>query len=325
MGLTRERDLDALRPGLEAWLGHPVSDIVRPAPGWSCETLVVDAATVIRLPPVGDGIFPDYDLALQAAVQQALHEHGVPVAAPCRHEPDPAYLGAPFIAMPFVDGPIPSDFTPTDPWLASLPDDTARHDVWHAFVETIGDIHAAPMSDSRLRTGLDDELGFWATYLDWACDGAPPRALADALAWCRDRRPAAEPPGGLLWGDVRLGNVVFDAASRRPRAVLDFDMVSAGPVELDVAWFTALEAVQHDLTGMGVAGFGTAEDAASLVADRVGRPLVDLQWFEVFALVRASAVSTRIATLFARAGQRSMFEIGADPTLAEAVRRIESA
>jgi hypothetical protein len=35
-------------------------------------------------------------------------------------------------------------------------------------------------------------------------------------------------------------------------------------------------------------------------------------------------VSTRIAILFERAGQRSMFKLGQDPTLAAAVARIEA-
>ena len=43
-----------------------------------------------------------------------------------------------------------------------------------------------------------------------------------------------------------------------------------------------------------------------------------------FALVRAAAVATRLAVLFERAGQKSMFRIGEDPTLAAAIARIEA-
>ena len=109
-----------------------------------------------------------------------------------------------------------------------------------------------------------------------------------------------------------------------PKAVLDWDMVSAGPAEMDLAWFLALEALQTDLTQMTVPGFGSRDEAIAVVEAGLGRPLVDLGWYEVFALVRASAVSTRIALLFERAGQRSMFRVGDDPTLAAAVHRIEA-
>ena len=171
--------------------------------------------------------------------------------------------------------------------------------------------------------GLANELEWWERYLGWATDGRPPAALADALAWCRSHRPADEPPSGLLWGDVRLGNVIWDDVALRPRAVLDWDMAIVGPAEMDVAWFLALEQVGADLTGLTVPGFGSHDDAVRRVEGAIGRPLGDLPWYEVFALVRASAVSTRIAVLFERAGQRTMFGPGEDPTLHAALQRIE--
>ena len=156
-------------------------------------------------------------------------------------------------------------------------------------------------------------------------DGAPPPGLADAFAWCTANVPSSEPDSRLLWGDVRLGNVVYDEAALAPRAVLDWDMVSAGAPEMDIAWLLALEQVQFDLTKMSVPGFGTRADAIARFEERLGRPLTDLEWYETFALVRASAISTRIAVLFDRAGERSMFKIGEDPTLAAALARISAA
>ena len=323
MTLAATRDLGELRAGLERWLGRPVGGLRRPAPGFSCETVVVDDEVVVRLPPVGDGIFPVYDLAQQAAVQAAAGAAGVPVAGPARYEPDPSFLGAPFVAMPFADGPIPGDFPPTDPWLAGLPGDGARAAVWRSFLGTLPLVQRADPAGLGLRTGLAAELDWWDGYVGWATDGAPPAALAGALAWCRSAAPAAEPPGGVLWGDVRLGNVVFDPATLAPRAVLDWDMASVGPAEMDLAWYLALDAVQADLSGLAVAGFGDREAAIDLVAEGLGRPLADLGWYEVFALVRASAISTRIALLFERAGRRTRFRVGEDPTLAAAVARIE--
>ncbi len=322
MTLVAERDIARVRQGLGRWLGRPVGDISRPAPGWSCETLIVERQLVVRLPPVGDGIFPAYDLSQQAAVQQAVGAAGVPVAAPVTYEGDTAFLDAPFVAMPFVDGPIPAEFTAADPWLRSLPDDRSRRAVWRGFLDVLADIHKVPLDGLTVRSGLDAELGFWDTYVAWATGGDAPQELSDALNWCRNHRPEPEPPPGLLWGDVRLGNVVFDAATLAPRAVLDWDMVSAGPVEVDLGWFLALEHLQKELTGRAVPGFGTREEAVAAMEKRLGRGLHALSWYEVFALVRASAVSTRIAVLFERSGRRSMFRVGEDPTLVAATRRI---
>jgi aminoglycoside phosphotransferase (APT) family kinase protein len=323
MALTQQRDLDALRAGLARWLDREVSEIERPPAGFSCETLIVDRELVVRLPPVGAGIFPTYDLALQAAVQAAAGAAGVPVAGPARYEADPSFLGAAFVAMPFVAGAIPSDFTPADPWLAGLPTDAHRRRAWEGYLDALVTLHGTPIEGLGLRVGLAHELHASEMFAQWATDGAPPPKLLEVQAWCRAHAPLAdEPPAGLLWGDVRLGNVIFDPESCAPRAILDWDMASAGPLEMDLAWHLALEQVQLDLTGMTVPGFGRREETIARVAAGAGRDLQDLRWYEVFALSRASIISTRITLLQQQAGQRPMFKVGEDPTLAAAVAMI---
>ena len=325
MSLSVCRDLDDLRAGLERWLGRSVGSIERPTPGWSCETLIVEDVLVIRLPPLSAGIFPSYDLEQQAAVQNAVGAAGVPVAGPARYEPDAAFLGDPFVAMPFVAGRIPGEFTPADGWLLSLPNDAARRSLWHSFLAAVGEIHGTDHRGLGLRAGLAAELDYWDHYLLWATEAAPPPALAEALGWCRANRPKVEPAPSLLWGDVRLGNVIFAADTPTPLAVIDWDMASVGPAEMDVGWFLALETLQTTLTGLAMPGFGTHSDAVAALERGIARPLADLAWYEVFALVRASAISTRIARLFQAAGQASPFRVGEDPTLAAALARIERA
>jgi aminoglycoside phosphotransferase (APT) family kinase protein len=196
--------------------------------------------------------------------------------------------------------------------------------VWEAYLDTLVALHRTPLEGLGLRTGLAAELDAWDAYVQWATEGDPPPGLVEVLAWCRSHVPEDEPASGLLWGDVRLGNVVFDADLLRPRAVLDWDMATAGPVEMDLAWHLALEAVQTDLTTMEVAGFGGRDEAIARVGAALGRELQPLDWYEVFALARASAISTRIAVLHERAGQESMFQVGQDPTLAAALRRLRT-
>jgi aminoglycoside phosphotransferase (APT) family kinase protein len=322
MALTVQRDTDELRAGLERWLGRTIGELARPAPGFSCETLLIDREIVVRLPPLGEGIFPAYDLRQQAAVQEAAGAAGVPVASPARFEEDEGFLGAAFVSMPFAEGPIPSDFTPGDRWLTGLPSDADRRTVWEAYLDTVVAIHKTPVEGLGLRTGLSAELDAWDAYVQWATDDAPPQGLLEVLAWCRAERPATEAAPGLLWGDVRLGNIVFDPASCRPRAVLDWDMATSGPIEMDLAWHLALDGVQADLTRMSVLGFGTRDEAIARVSSAAGRELLDLHWYEVFAHARASANSTRIAILHQRAGQESMFQLGQDPTLTKALQLI---
>ena len=144
------------------------------------------------------------------------------------------------------------------------------------------------------------------------------------LAWCAANRPDGEPPAALLWGDVRLGNVVFDPATCRPRAVLDWDMASVGPAEMDLAWFLGLEALQVELTGMAVAGFGNRDEAiavrrgtgsagrcATSTGTRCSRSSGPRRWRP------ASRCSS------SGPGSASMFRVGEDPTLAAAAARID--
>jgi len=324
VALAVERDLNDLRAGIERWLGRAPVSLRRPAPGYSCETIIVDRELVLRLPPAGEGIFPGYDLEGQAAVQDAAGAAGVPVAGPCRVELEPSFVGVPFVAMPFVDGPIPADFTPSDRWLLGLVSDGERRAVWDGFIDVLVAIHRTPTDGLEgLRTGLTDEVSTWESYADWATDGAPPGQLVDALAWCRANQPVDEPAAGLLWGDVRFGNVIFDDRTLALKAVLDWDMTSIGPFELDLAWFLALDALQARFAAPP-AGFGTRDDAIARIEALLGRPLRDLAWYEVFALARASAIGTRISVLQQRAGQRPMFAVGRDPTIIAALERIEA-
>ena len=81
--------------------------------GLANETLLVDLGPghpgiVVRLPPL-EPTFPDYDLAPQAAVQNAVDAHGVPAPAPAVAVEDPQWIGCPFLVMPHVRGDVPGE------------------------------------------------------------------------------------------------------------------------------------------------------------------------------------------------------------------------
>jgi aminoglycoside phosphotransferase (APT) family kinase protein len=266
---------------------------------YSCE-IEINGDTVVRRPRRGDGLFPVYDLELQCRVINALRE--VPAPAPA------TYAGG-AMTMPFVAGAIPNDFTPLDPWLKSLPDDAARRRVWESTIDTVAAIHREPLVDG-LRVGLAEELAYWRDYLAWM--GDVPESLTGVFDWCVANAPLAdEPEPVLLWGDVRFGNIVYDEETLAPKAVLDWDMVSAGPPQMDIAWLTALETVGNEITGLSMPGFGSPSEALT----RVGCPTASFDWYEIFALVRASAISTRIEHVTGKTGR-------ADPTLNAALQRV---
>jgi aminoglycoside phosphotransferase (APT) family kinase protein len=145
---------------------------------------------------------------------------------------------------------------------------------------------------------LVDEVDWWRDLIDWTFDGSTPTSLADGFAWCRAGAPDPTPPSGLLWGDVRLGNVVF-GDDLEVRAVLDWEMASLGPAESDLAWCTALDEIAGDLVGKWVPGFLDRDEIVERHERALGRELVAFRWFEIFAMLRAAALNVRTATLAA--------------------------
>jgi aminoglycoside phosphotransferase (APT) family kinase protein len=336
-----ERDLAADAAGITRWLidRRGVDDLTvtrcdRPAGGLSSVTVMVDAtgpdyaeSLVVRLAPADAGIFPEYDLAAQASAQEAAAAHGIPVAVPVEHETDLQWLGAPFLVMPAIRGHVPGPMPIRDPWITESASGAAQ--VATSVYDTLARIHQVDWRAAGLDLAipvrdLDADLAYWTRYLDWYADGdlvAP--ALSEALSWCVANRPD-DPPHSFLWGDVRLGNIIF-GEERRPAAVLDWEMTSIGAAEHDIAWYLTLEATQNELFGRAVPGFLDHDAACAHYEARVSRPLQALEWFEVFAMVRSSAIMTRLAYLQQQSGQPPLLPLADNPILDQLSRRIAEA
>lgn len=344
-----DRDLDELGRRMAGWLsshrrdaGRPlVTSVTAASSGYSNDTLLVDVSwtggtspvderLVLRLPPVGPGLFPTYDLGMQLRVQELAADHLVPVPPSLAFEDDAHWLGAPFLVMAHVEGHIPREVAARDPWITGAPLERQR-DLYEGFLTTLAALHRVEGDHAGLAAvvrgaggRLGDELAWWADYLAWACGDEPVPLLADALRWCQDNQPSSEPAHTLLWGDVRLGNVVFgdDVAVK---AVLDWEMASIGPPETDLGWFLALEAAQASLLRATVPGFPDRAEAVAFYEAQLGRQVTDLAWHEIFALVRSAAVMVRQARLVEATGAAAPWPITDNPILRVITRRIDRA
>lgn len=331
MALTVQRDLDQLVAGLVRWLGRDGDPVVldavdRPTDGWSSETVLLRARVgdrssgwAFRFAPLGGGIFPRYDLGLQARAQEVAAAAGIPAPVPAEVVDD-GWVGDPFLAMPLVDGHVPGEMAGFDPWVRGLPLD-GRVVLHEGVADVLADLHRVGPVAGLPRRDLGAELDWWEGYLAWSAMPAEPvPALVAALGRCKARLPASEPPPAVLWGDVRLGNVVFtdDGAVA---ALLDWEMATVGAPEHDVAWWWALEAMQDELVGGRDPGFPSLEDLRARYEARAGRALVDLDWYEVFALFRSAAILTRIGLLQQRAGVPTRMPVDDNPVLDHLARR----
>jgi len=320
---TRLRLLDWLRGRLPRARGIEVSPLTGPAAtGFSNDTLLFDLAweedgrreqraLVCRVQPTGLGVVPRYDVAQQYRVMDALRATAVPVPAMLWLEPDPAPLGSPFFVMERVVGRIPSDTPPyhSGGWVTEIAP-AERCALWESAVDALAEIHR----QEPAALGLDFldapppetdtvawQLEHWTRYYEWVVDGERQPTLDAALDWLHARRPRGGGVPRLSWGDARIGNMIF--RDGRCVAVLDWEMATLGPPEMDLGWFLYMD--RHHSDGVGAArlpGFPGRAETVARWEQRVGRPALDLAWWEAFAGFRFAAIIIRVAQQMIRFG-----------------------
>ena len=224
-----QRDLANTRARLEAWFGHrfgtaaAVSELraANRAAGWSSESLVfaADVAAhsseyVLRIPPAGGGIYPEYDLDAQTRTQEFLHRHGIATPSPIVYEPDESWIGSRFLVMPRIVGHTPSDTTyATRGWLHNAGPQVQRraHD---SFLETLAALQHVPVDEAiwlhrPTGTGVSAELAWWQEYAAWGTDNQIPDVMTEAFDWLRHHQPEQTGDAAVCWNDARLSNAIF--------------------------------------------------------------------------------------------------------------------
>lgn len=318
-----QRDLEQDRKNLVEWLrgrrpdaeGLSVTDLVAPgASGFSNDTLLFDLEyqeqgrahrepMVVRIAPRGFQVFPSYDLGLQFRTMELLAPTDVPVPAVHGLEEDPAVLGAPFYLMGRVEGRVPTDNPPyhIGGWMTEIsPAERAR--IWWGGIEVLTKIHRLDPIATGFgfldrpelgETPLDQQLTNYERYLEWAARGRSQPTLEAALAWIHQNRPAAG-ERRLLWGDARIGNIIFGADG--PAAVLDWEMVTLGEPNEDLGW--AIFVDRHHSEGLEsprLEGFPSYEETVERYESLSGHVVRDLHFWQVFAGFRFGVVMSRIA------------------------------
>lgn len=318
-----KRDLETDGKKFRDWLARTIpgasevaiSPLTSPtSSGFSNETLLCEASwreggaprsesLVVRIQPIGYQVFPEYDMGLQFKTMQLLAKTDVPVPRALWLEvSDASIFGAPFYVMARVNGRVPTDQPPyhVGGWMHDATPEERRAIFLGGF-EAMAKIHRLDVEKTGFgflrkpgyANGLAQELDYYRKYLAWAAQGREQPIVERALAWLEANQPSGE-PDGLVWGDARIGNIIFDGT--RVAAVLDWEMVTVGSPEKDLGWAVFLD--RHHSEGLNtprLAGFPSYDDAMAHYEKHSGHRVKHLVYYQVFAGFRFGVVMMRIA------------------------------
>jgi len=329
-GPNQQRDPESIRQLLEHWLDQrmpnardvSITAFVLPPAGFSNETAIFDVAyrehgkartrpMVARWKSGGYELFYDSEFWLQSQMMQAVAAvSDVPVPEVLFTERDPDVIGCPFFVMSKAEGRIPSDIPSYHSigWVSELsPADRRRF--YLNGLEAMASINRLDPrmgfdfldKSRRGRPGLDRHLGWVEDWMQWARLGRPNPVLDAALDYLRRQQPA-DTELAVLWGDARPGNMVF-ADDLSVSGVLDWEIAAAGPAEIDLGWWLMMEWYWSEGSRTKpLDGIPDRDETIGYFESFLGRPLLDVDYYEILGFVRFAVCMVRGATLAIESG-----------------------
>jgi aminoglycoside phosphotransferase (APT) family kinase protein len=289
---------------------------------------------VLRRPPRPPLPPTAHDVIRESRLQLALAPLGIRVPnirAVCE---DDSLLGVPFYVMDYVDGHVITNELPPP-----LDDDpAARRTLAEDLVDTLVEIHAADVGTGLAefaRPGNYNERQVRRFTQLWEINQTRElRTVVDVGTWLARNVPA-QLPTAVVHGDYRLGNMIVTRdRPDRIAAVLDWEMGTLGDPRADVGY---LIATYSEPGGTGnplgtspvtaTEGFPTRAELAERYAERSGRDIEPLAWFEALALWKAAVFCEAIYGRYVRGeltaddDRAARFEEGV-PLLAETAARV---
>lgn len=334
------RNVDDVLAGLGRWLADRFPDLsgirldapgLNEVGGFSSDSIMfhlsathrgseLSRALVLRMPPRGEGVFRRYDLEQQFRIQHALEPTEVPVAQQIAYEGAEDWLGSPFILMHRVAGRVPPSQPPfyTAGWVLELSVAQRRTLYDNAIgalavlhkTETGADVRAVAQRPGG--AGLESELAWCLDYVDWATDGSPEPSVATLAGWCIEHMPQRRPDEVVCWGDARLGNIIFHD-DMSVAALLDWEMVTVAPPELDLGWFLAFREQTRARSGgtdPELDGLRTRGDSIELYEKLLGRAVQDLEWYEMFSMLKLAGACLATKRVIRKKGITDHFILG---------------
>lgn len=295
-------EIAALAPWLEAnvtGLGR-CEGFEKFGDGQSNPTYRIDASGgtfVLRAQPPGKLLKGAHRVDREARVIDALGATAVPVPRILATSDAEGPLGRMFVVMSHVAGNIYWD--PALPELSN-PARTAVYEAMNATLAALHDVDpgAVGLSDfGRAGDYFERQLATWTRQYR-ASETESIAAMDRLIAWLEENLPADDGRSGLVHGDFRLDNMIFDPDTHEVAAVLDWELSTLGHPFADLAyqcmqWRLPNEGAFKGLGGVdrAASGIPTEEAYVARYCERRGLPEIgNWPFYIAFSFFRLAAI-----------------------------------
>jgi aminoglycoside phosphotransferase (APT) family kinase protein len=251
---------------------------------------------VVRRPPRPPVPPSAHDVLREARLLAALEPTEVRTPAVLAVSEDDAVIGAPFYVMPFLEGDVITNAMPPE-----LDNPEQRRRAAFELVDALVEVHAADWRGCGLDTFAKD-TGYLERQVKrfiglWEYSKTRELPLVQEVGdWLQENLPDT-PETTVVHGDFRLGNTMFEpGAPARLKAIFDWEMATLGDPLADLGYMTATWSRPDE-------GFGTTFDLSTVThgdgfpgrdelvahyAERSGRSVSDLKWYQALAIWKAT-------------------------------------
>jgi aminoglycoside phosphotransferase (APT) family kinase protein len=292
---------------------------------------------VLRRPPRPPLPPSAHDMVREARLQLALAPQGIrlpTIRAVCEDE---SVLGVPFYVMDFLEGHVITDQLPS-----GLESAEARRRLGLDLVDALVEIHAADVADPAVaafvRPGSYLERQVRRFTQLWEINRTREVPEVEAAGEWLARTMPDPLPLAVVHGDYRLGNAIVAADDpARILAVLDWEMGAVGDPRADVGYLLATYSEPGgDVNPLGASpstaepGFPTKDELVERYAERSGRVVEPIGWFQALALWKAAVFCEAIYGRYVRGelssddANAARFELGV-PLLARTALELAEA
>lgn len=279
-------------------------------------TLTLDGEPrwVLRRPPLGHTGGSAHDVQREGRIMAALGPTPVPVPNILEIVDDADVLDVPFVFQDHCPG-----FTIHEP--ADLDLIPAGGSVRASMLDMVGalaevhavDVDAVGLGDLRRPGGfVERQLRRWLGQYEAITTRDLPVIGEVQAVLSRDIPP--ETVTGLVHGDVKPNNMLFDRGTGEVQAIVDWELSSIGDVVTDLGYLLAMMFVDDSLTGIwtpSVAdGSPTADQLTERYASLTGQDTSNVPYYAAFAVWKLACIREGVYT---RLKQGKMGDLDVDP------------